>query len=195
MGVIRDRWLGLLAGIVGLAAATLAALPCVAGNDMQRAADDLRTTYAADVEELAQWCEADDLTDEARKTRHVLGPSDPNKLYLPVLSDEIGPPKLPADATEKVVEWDARLQKLRTDQAKALYEIARRAVRAGRPALAVDLAMAAIQANPDHEPVRRLLGYQKFRDQWRTLYAAKKLRDGQVWSDKFGWLPKAHLRR
>ena len=48
-----------------------------------------------------------------------------------------------------------------------------------RPGLAFDLAMAAIQANPDYEPVRRLLGYQKFRDQWRTLYEAKKLRDGQ----------------
>jgi hypothetical protein len=112
-----------------------------------------------------------------------------------VLSDEVGPPKLPADAPEKVVEWDARLQKLRSDHAKALYDIARRAVRTGRAGLAFELAMAAIQANPDFEPVRRLLGYQKIRDQWRTLYEVKKLRGGFVWSDKFGWLPKGYLRR
>ncbi len=178
-----------------LAATMLSAWPCAAGNDTQRPASELRTKYAADIEELAQWCEANGLTDEARKTRHALRPSDPYKLYLPVLPDEVGPPRLPADAPEKVVEWDARLQKLRSDQAKALYDVARRAVRTGRAGLAFELAMAAIQANPDFEPVRRLLGYQKFRDQWRTFYAAKKLRDGQVWSEKFGWLPKAHLGR
>ena len=124
-----------------------------------------------------------------------LGPSDPYKLYVPVLPDEVGPPKLPADAPAKVVEWDARLGKLRRDQATALYEMARRAVQTGQAGLAFDLAMAAIQADPDYEPVRRLFGYQKFRDQWRTLYEVKKLRAGFVWSDKFGWLPKAHLRR
>ena len=73
--------------------------------------------------------------------------------------------------------------------------MARRAVRTGRAGLAFDLALAAIQANPDYEPARRLFGYQKFRDQWRTLYEVKKLRAGFVWSEKFGWLPKAHLRR
>ena len=40
-----------------------------------------------------------------------------------------------------------------------------------------------------------MFGYQKFRDQWRTLYEVKKLRAGFVWSEKFGWLPKAYLRR
>ena len=73
--------------------------------------------------------------------------------------------------------------------------MARRAVRSGRAGLAFELALAAIQADPDYEPARRLFGYQKFRDQWRTLYEVKKLRAGFVWSDKFGWLPKAYLRR
>jgi hypothetical protein len=61
--------------------------------------------------------------------------------------------------------------------------------------MAFGLALNAVQANPDYEPVRRLLGYQKIDDQWHTLYEARKLRAGFVWSDKFGWLPKANLPR
>ena len=129
------------------------------------------------------------------KTRRLVSPSDRYKLYVPVLPDEVGPPKLPADAPEKMVEWDARLSKLRRDHATALFEMARRAVRTGQAGLAFDLGLGALQADPDYEPVRRLFGYQKFRNQWRTPYEVKKLRAGNVWSEKFGWLPKAYLRR
>ncbi len=163
--------------------------------DPARAAVDLRTKYTADIEALAQWCETKGLVAEARKTRHVLCPSDPHKLYVPILPDAVGPAKLPSDASPEVVEWDERLARLRRDYAAALYDMARRAVRNHREGLAFDLGMAAIQADPDYEPVRRLFGYQKFRDQWRTAYEVKKLRNGFAWSDRFGWLPKAQLRR
>ncbi len=144
---------------------------------------------------MAAWCEANKLTEEARQTRRVRGPSDPYKLYVPILPGEVGSPKLPADAPATVVEWNARLGRLRHDHAVALYEIARRAARAGRASIAFELALAAVQASPDYEPARRLFGYQKFHDQWRTAYEVKKLRAGFVWSEKFGWLPKAYLRR
>jgi hypothetical protein len=175
--------------LVALAASDILA------NDSLRAALDLRAKYAADIEQLAKWCEENGLAEEARKTRRTLAPHDPYKLYVAVLPDEVGPAKLPADAPAKAVEWDVRLGRLRHDHAAALYDIARRAVRIGRSALAFELVLAAVQANPDCEPARRLLGYQKFRDQWHTAYEVKKLRAGFVWSEMFGWLQKGHLRR
>jgi hypothetical protein len=175
--------------------AMLAAPYAAAAGDPSKAAAELRKKYADDVEALARWCESKGLADQARQTRHVLSPTDPYKLYVPVLPDSIGPAKLPEGATAEVAEWDARLVRLRHDQAVALMEIARHAVRNGRAGLAFDLAVAAIQADPDYEPARRLFGYQKFRDHWRTFYEARKLRAGMVWSDRFGWLPKSHLRR
>ena len=69
--------------------------------------------YASDLEKLAKWCESNGLNDEARKTRRVLSPTDPYKLYVPALPDEVGPPKLPDDAAAKVVDWNAKLWKLR----------------------------------------------------------------------------------
>ncbi len=179
-----------------LAVVVLAAITSRASaGDIGRAAADLRSKYAADIEQLARWCEKNDLPAEAKKTRRTLGPSDPCKLYVPILPEAIGPAKLPDDAVPKVVEWDARLGRLRRDHAMALYEMARQAAKTGRAGLAFELAITALQADPDYEPARRLFGYQKFRDQWHTAYEVKKLRAGYVWSEKFGWLPKAYLRR
>jgi len=169
--------------------------PLAGAADPLRAALELRERYAADIEQLAAWCESNDLADEARQTRRVLGPTAPDKLYVPILPIEGGPRKLPADASEKQMEWNARLGRLRRDYAATLFDIARRAVRNGRAGLAFELAVAASHADPDFEPVRRLFGQQKFRDQWRTAYEIKKLRTGHVWSDRFGWIHKSHLPR
>ena len=59
----------------------------------------------------------------------------------------------------------------------------------------MDLVLEAVRANPDNESVRRLLGYQKFQNQWHTNYEVKKYHSGMVWNDKFGWLPKSNVRR
>ena len=111
-----------------------------ATNDPSRSAE-LNARYAADLESLAKWCDANGLAAEAGKTRRLVTPTDPYKLYVPVLPDEVGPAKLPADAPEKVAEWDTRLNKLRREQAAAMFEMARRAVRSGQAGLAFHLAL------------------------------------------------------
>ncbi len=165
------------------------------GDELYRAAAELRAKYAAELEELAAWCDERGLSEEAKKTRGRLGPRDPDKLYLPVLPSKIGRARLPGDSPPEMLEWDRRLTRLRRDQANALFELARSAVRRHRASLAYDLVLSAIRANPDHEAVRRLLGYQKYRGQWRTAYQVRRLRAGEVWHEKFGWLPNSHVRR
>ena len=161
----------------------------------QREAQKLRAKYADDLRQLAAWCEEKGLGAEARQTLAVLGPHDPMKFYLPILPEDVGPAKLPEDASKDVVEWDGRLTKLRHDQSAALYDLAKRTVRNRHAGLAMDLVLDAIRANPDNEAVRHMLGYQKFQNQWRTLYEVRKFHAGMVWNDKFGWLPKSHVRR
>ena len=56
--------------------------------------------------------------------------------------------------------------------------MAQRAVRTHHAGLALDLVLDAVRANPDNESVRRLLGYQKFQNQWHTIYEVKKLQPG-----------------
>jgi len=174
--------------------AALVAAPA-AGADSLRAALELRAEYAAELEKLARWCTENGLRAEAQTTRRLIVPIDPYKLYVPTLPAAVGPPKLPDNAPPAVVQWDARLWQLRREHAGKLFEMARRAVRNGQAGLAFEMALAALQANPDHEAARRVFGFQKYKDQWRSLDEIRRLRAGQVWSEKFGWLPKAHLPR
>ncbi|MEN6558574.1 MAG: hypothetical protein ABFC54_10385 [Thermoguttaceae bacterium] len=163
--------------------------------DPVRAAIELRSKFTADIDQLTQWCESKGLKDEAQKTRRVLSPTAPDKLFVPILPTKVGPEPPRAGASSDVLEWDAKLNRLRHDYAAALYDIARRAVRSGRAGLAFDAALAAGYADPDFEPVRRLFGYQKYRNQWHTAYEVQKLRAGNQYSPKFGWIPKSHLHR
>ncbi|MEN6458884.1 MAG: DUF1570 domain-containing protein [Thermoguttaceae bacterium] len=178
-----------------LAAVALAAATSANAADLGKDVADVRAKYAADIERLSNWCKANGLADEARRTRCVLGPNDRYKLFIAVLPEQVGPPALPADAPAKATEWDSQLWRVRRDQAAKLYELARRAAHEGRVSVAIELARWALEANPDCEPARRLFGYQKVGDQWRTAYEARKLRSGFVWSDQFGWLPKTSLPR
>jgi len=182
--------------LVFVAACLLAGQSAAAATEnLYREAKQLRARYAEDLEKLAAWCDQEGLAPEAKQTRAAQGPHDPDKLYVPVLPRRIGPPELPAGAAPKVVQWHERLTKLRHDQAAAQYALAQRAMRRRQASLAYALVLGAIGADPDHEAARRLLGYQKYEGQWRTAYEIKKLRAGQVWDAKFGWLPEAHVAR
>jgi hypothetical protein len=181
--------------IAGMAALLFGSFSIARGDELQNAAHNLKAKYAGELKQLAALCEEKGLKEQARQTLALLGPTDPVKFYVPVLPDEVGPAKVPDGASPEIIEWDTRLNKLRRDHSAALYELARRAVRSKHAGLALELVLDAVRANPDNETVRRLLGYQKYQDQWHTLYEVKKLRSGMVWHDKFGWLPKTHVRR
>jgi hypothetical protein len=135
------------------------------------------------------------LAAQARLTRAWFSPRDPDKIYVAILPREVGVSEPPADSPPGVADWHKRFHQLRREQANSLEALARRAVRNGRASLAFDLVLAALRENPDHEAVRSLFGFQKYRNEWRTAWEVGKLRSGQIWHEKFGWLPKAHVRR
>ncbi len=173
-----------------------AALPRPAvADELGRAVAELRSKYATQLEDLAVWCDAQKLPEQAKATRRWVGKRDPNKLYVADLPQAVGRPELPADSSAEVVEWDRRFWQLRRPQAKALETLARKAVRADRASLAFELVLGAIREDPDHERIRRILGYQKFRGGWCTAYEVGKLKAGQVWDAKYGWVLAKDLRR
>jgi len=169
--------------------------PSARAEDLYQTAQDLTAQYASQVAELADWCDQRGLPDQAQKTRAWLRPRDSSKIYVSVLPEEVGPPALPADSPAGVVEWNDRFLRLRSDQAGAMYELARRAIRTHRASLAFDLVVTALHEDPDHKPIRQLLGYQPYRGEWRTAYEVNKLRRGQVWHEQFGWLPRSYVQR
>jgi hypothetical protein len=198
MSLIRAK-LGVFL-FVAAAAVSSAALAVERGapaakKDVSQTAAELRDRYKADLERLAAWCEANDLPAEAKKTRQAIAPSDPYKLYLATLPDEVGVAKTAKDASPKAAGWNERFWALRRAYAAAVFDLARQAVRSGKAGRAYSLVLAAVAADPDHEQARRLLGYEKYEGRWRTPYEIKKLKVGFAWSDRFGWLPKSHVAR
>ncbi len=168
------------------------------GSDVSQVISEarrLRTDFAEEIEQLAVWCDQRGLAEQALRTRRLLPPSEPTKLYVTVMPQRVGREELADDAPPDVVEWDKQLARITSTHANALFALSRRAVRNGRASWAFDLVMAAVHANPDHEAIRRLLGFQKYRGQWRTRYEVRRLQSRQVWHDDFGWILKAHVPR
>ncbi len=165
------------------------------GRELQERARRAMDTFRDRLDELAAWCQSEGLSAQAAKTKGWSRTRCADKLYITALSDRVGPTK-PADgAAENVRQWQERFWKLRQEQAELLFKIARQAVRQGRPSLAFDLVLATVHEDPDHEVARRILGYQKFRGRWHTLFEIRKLRADWVRSERFGWIRKADLTR
>ena len=170
------------------------------GRELHDQVERVADAYRAKLDELGDWCEKRGLTAEAARTKGWSRPQSADKLYITVLSDEIGPTKLadgtPQDGASKDArQWQESFWKLRREQADELFKLARRAADRRRPSLAFDLVLAALHENPDHETARGILGYQQFRGRWHTLYEIRKLRAGWVKSERFGWIRKADLPR
>lgn len=198
----RLRFDGFRSAIVRVAAVVFlgAALAVVAASaegaeTPHMALNRITDTHAAELEQLAAWCDAQGLTKEAAKTRDRLKPRDPTKLYVRALPQRVGPTEPPEGASADVVAWHERFGRLRRRQAETLFSMARSAARSGRPAIAFELALRAVDEDPDNEGVRHLLGYQQYRGNWHTTYEIRKLRDGHIWSDRFGWMRRPDLKR
>jgi hypothetical protein len=180
----------------------LAAIACwlVGAQGKVRAADiaDARATleakYAADLTELATWCDQHQLTAEAKLARAWCVKRDPRKLYIFDLPDALVAPAKMAD-DPNLAEWWKRWIKLRRAQADALFDLAGKALDDHRSALAYELIRQTVREFPDHEGARAILGYEKSGGHWVSAYAAHRLANGQVFDERFGWLPAKDVPR
>lgn len=84
---------------------------------------------------------------------------------------------------------------LRQEYAKDLFVLAKRAARQQRGTLAVQIAMAALHADPDHVLLRSAFGFIKYKSEWRTPWEIAKLEDDFVDHPIFGWIAKKAVPR
>lgn len=169
--------------------------PLAKGDELAAAVRRKFDSYRDKLTQLADWCELEGLAAQASRTRTWLQPVAEDRLLIPILPTQIGGESPPEDAAPGVKEWHQKWMTLRRQQAEDLFSLARGAIRQGRAGLALDLALRALHENPDHEALRRIFGYQPYAGEWRTRYEVGRLRAGQIWDDRFGWIPKSQLAR
>ena len=73
--------------------------------------------------------------------------------------------------------------------------LADEAVSAGQASVAFRLLPEVVRENPEHGQARKILGYEQFDGRWLTSFETAKARAGQVWDDRFGWLPADYVAR
>lgn len=155
----------------------------------------LESEFAAQLERLAAACEAQGLTDEARKSRQLARPRDPWTLYVVALSGDVDEDLTSSSDAPAARQWEAELRQLGETHAAGLLELARQAMRAKHASLGYELVLAMLRVDPDNEQGRKLLGFIRYKGRWHTPFEVEKLRKGQVWHEQFGWLPAGYVSR
>lgn len=164
-------------------------------DELQRDVARLGAEFRDGIRSLAAWCDENQLAVEADQTRRWNLARDPEKLYLVIDPAEWSLPAATDDVAPAVAEWRRRYETLRDESAAARFELARRAIKLGRASLAYEQVLETVRLDPDHESARRLLGYQRFREAWRTSFEVQMLRQGRTWHATFGWLARGAAGR
>jgi hypothetical protein len=152
-------------------------------------------SYRESLDELAQWCDEGQLAIAGKLAREWQPIRDPLKSYIFKLPESFDPPPELNAAGPSAAEYWKRFAKLRRTQGDSYFAMAKRAHAAGEYAMAFDLVRQACRENPDHADARTILGYVRSGGGWALPDTSRRLAAGQVYHDKFGWLPAGHIKQ
>lgn len=155
---------------------------------------EIRRRYAASLEKIARAREANQQQREADAIRKMAADAVAVRRTIRPLPRRVQP-EIPRTLPPAERAWRLKLRKANLDYANDLYDCAKTAMRSGNATFAYRLVRDVVHSNSDHAGARRLLGYVVDGDEWVTPFEKKKKRKGEVWDDKFGWLPKDHVAR
>lgn len=150
--------------------------------------------FAEKLEELATTCEGRGLDEGAKAVRERIIVPEMESHKLKALPTEVIP-EIPNNLAEGERFWRVQLRTLEKDYARELYMLSRRALNDGYPTYAFSLIRETATHDPDHPNARKILGYVRQGNEWVTPFAANQIKQGNVWHEQFGWLPKGHLQR
>jgi hypothetical protein len=160
------------------------------------AADDpytqLTDAFSERLADLAAACERAEENELAVNIRSWLPTRETNKIYLysPTAKGSDRSKSFPTGSP-----MGEQFQQLRRQHGEQLLKLAKKSAANGQPTCAVMLLCESLYHAPDLEQARRLLGYEKHHGRWISAEAARRGQQGELWSDRFGWLPENHLAR
>ncbi|VAX38530.1 hypothetical protein MNBD_PLANCTO02-2730 [hydrothermal vent metagenome] len=155
---------------------------------------ELNKKFLVRVEELAQFCDRNRLTDDAKSIRQIVEPVNPAVSKLSMLPVHVQK-KIPVNLSATQKYWQTKLRTLQTGHARQLYLLSRKSLKVGSPSFAFRLIHEAAHYDPDNKSARRLLGFVRQGDRWTTPFTMHMLKRGYVKHEKYGWLPKSHVAR
>ena len=163
-------------------------------------ANRLTVEFRQNLDTLAKKCDDGGLSDAATKIRLCVPPQNEEKIYIPKLPIKIlqktPADNKPAEKKSGMFDWEAELWEMRRTYANKLFVCAKAAAKRDRGSVAMQMALAALHANPDHPEVRNLLGFRRYNnEEWRTAWEADRLKKGYVDHPRFGWILEKNVKR
>jgi hypothetical protein len=151
--------------------------------------------YSRRLEELAAWCDQQQLASQAKLTRAWQRAPSPFELIYDHPPTAAGTLLGGFDLPPEAKAWHKRFAELRKNRADEQFLLAQVAIANKRTSLAMHLVNQVLRENPDHPAARRILGFQLHQQQWLTPFAAARQRAGQVWHRNYGWIPERLVAR
>ncbi|MDB5336294.1 MAG: hypothetical protein JWN70_1913 [Planctomycetaceae bacterium] len=155
---------------------------------------ELQAEFAVNLEEIAKYCDDNDLLIEAKEVRQLAKPLPPDVLQGENLPRQVQL-EIPKDLPEAEKTWRQRLRALQKEYADKVFAKAKTALDNGMISFAYDLVREVARHNPDHKFARKLLGYSQYGNEWVTIYAEKMLKKKHVLTEKYGWLRQEQVER
>ncbi|MFV0443530.1 MAG: hypothetical protein ACK5Q5_08160 [Planctomycetaceae bacterium] len=153
-----------------------------------------QTRFAQELEGTARFCDQQGLSEVAGRIRQLEVLFEEQTQDNDALPETVQP-DIPFGLPDVEARWRIELRKAQQDYARDVYSLAQRALREGLQSHAFHMIREVAFHNPDHEQARRILGYVRHDDRWVSPYTLYMLRKGNVWHERFGWLPKDHVAR
>ena len=149
---------------------------------------------AVELEAVAQLAAVENPSGTVAALRELALPFDEQPQDVDQLPASVRP-DLPTDLSVQERHWRTQLERVRHEYAQDLYLLSRKALTAGHVSFAFQLVREVAFHDPDHRLARKLLGYVRQEDRWVTPHTQLMLRRGNVWHERFGWLPKIHVEK
>src|SRR4051812_47820424 len=122
----------------------ISAMSATAADNSVAQRDQLRSSYAVQLRDLAAWCDSHDLKPQAELTRNWLPRRNPTMSYIFTLPETSATPEKLVKAPA-ARQWWERFTELRQTEAKDLFELAALAAKENRPALAFELVRETVR--------------------------------------------------
>nr|MBT5017768.1 hypothetical protein [Planctomicrobium sp.] len=149
--------------------------------------------FAAEMEKLAGFCEANSFFTDAERIRKRAGHSAETLAAFDNLPSAVLPP-IPKNLGPVAAQWQTKLRSLDEEYARKLYLLARRAINQRHASFAFQLVRELVYHNPDHKFGRELLGFVRYEDEWTSPFSSR-MRPLFVDHSEFGWIPKINVAR
>ena len=138
----------------------------------------LEIQFAQELNEIADWCNKNNLARQVAGTLALKSDRDPRRQYIFLPATQLMPD--PALHQGDLATWLDKVNVAKRNHAGRIFALAKKAAAENSMAIAYQLIHEVIYHDRDHAAVREMLGHKREETQWKVAVEAFKSRQAKV---------------